>query len=643
MLRPPIRWLVYIATGILATSALFILLFDWNWLRGPIERIVTEQTGRKFEIKGDLDVDLGWPHTRIQVNEVTFANPDWAKKPLMLAIKHIDAEVIVPQLFQRTLVLGLVRLKQPNVNIEESRDGRKNWLLDREQRDSKSQIEIRRLVLDQGHIEYESPLRNISVQADLSTRQAAPSKNSPADGIVFTAQGRFRGLPLKANGGGASLLTLSDTTLPFPLHINAEIGRTHLSAAGKVTGLVRWTAADLKVSLRGDSLDQLYPLIGIALPRTPVYRTQGRLIRSAQTWRYQKFTGIIGKSDIAGDFQVTSGGKRPFLQGNLTMQLLDLTDLGALVGSDSKTSASKAVSSENASNNGGVLPSQPFRTARWNSVDADVKIQAKHIKRARALPIEDLQTHIKMRDAVLTLDPVNFGIAGGSLTGALTLNGRQDPIQGRVRLGARKIKLNKLFPTVKLTKTSIGQVNGQAELAGTGNAVDKMLASADGKVALIVEGGEISKLMMETIGLHLWEMLQLKITGDKVIGINCVVADFGVKQGVMKANTLIFDTQITTITGSGTIDLAQEKLNLDLQPHTKVFSPLALRSPIYIRGSFAKPQASIDTTKVAMHGAGALILGAINPLLSLIPLMDTGPGKNSECGRLIRQAKQAPR
>lgn len=656
MLRRTTRWLAYILAATTLVSVVFIIMFDWNWLRQPIARVVTEQTGRTLEINGDLNVKLGWPLTRIQVTDVTFANPAWAKQPLMFAIKQIDADIVVPQLFKRHFVLSAVRLRQPNVYIEESRDGRKNWLFDRQQRDDKAQIEIKRLVLDNGHIEYASPLRNISLKATLSTQQVNPKNAASTDIIVFTAQGRFKDFPLKASGSGGSVLTLSDEATPYPLNIDTRIGHTRLRAVGTVTSLLRWTAVDLNLTLSGASLDQLYPLIGIALPRTPAYLTKGHLMHLAQQWRYEKFTGRIGKSDIAGNFQVERSGKRPFLQGNLTMQLLDLADLGALVGMGSSTTGARPdqkpddttqqtteQQSTNVSKQRDVLPKLPFRTGRWSSVDADVKIRAKRIQRARALPIENLATRIQMRDAVITLAPLNFGVAGGILAGAITLNGQHDPIQARVKLGARKIMLNKLFPTVKLTKTSIGQVNGEADLTGTGNAVDKMLASANGKLALVVEGGEISKLMLETIGLHLWEMLQLKITGDKAIKINCAVADFGVKQGVMQINTLVLDTQITTITGRGNIDLKQETLNLDLQPHTKVFSPLALRSPIYIRGSFAKPQASIDKTKVALRGAGALILGAINPFLTLIPLIDSGPGKNSECGRLIHQAQQPRR
>ena len=199
--------------------------------------------------------------------------------------------------------------------------------------------------------------------------------------------------------------------------------------------------------------------------------------------------------------------------------------------------------------------------------------------------------------------------------------------------------LNQLFPTIKLYRTRIVQVNGVCALHGHGNAVSKMCSSSVGKVVLLIDGGEISKLMLETAGLHLWEILQLKLTGDKVIKLNCAVADFNVKKGVLQTRTMLLDTEITTITGTGDIDMAQETLNLDLVPHTKVISPIALRSPIYIRGKFSKPAISIDKTKVALRSAGAIALGVVNPFLAIIPLLDTGPGKNSECGLVIEEAK----
>lgn len=55
------RHAVRTALGALALGLLALaLLWDWNWLRGPVEWRVEQQTGRRFVIGGDLDVDLGW-------------------------------------------------------------------------------------------------------------------------------------------------------------------------------------------------------------------------------------------------------------------------------------------------------------------------------------------------------------------------------------------------------------------------------------------------------------------------------------------------------------------------------------------------------------------------------------------------------
>ena len=169
-----------------------------------------------------------------------------------------------------------------------------------------------------------------------------------------------------------------------------------------------------------------------------------------------------------------------------------------------------------------------------------------------------------------------------------------------------------------------------------------MLASSNGKLGLVVSGGEISRLMMEKAGLHLWEILQLKVTGDKLVKLRCGVADFDVKHGIMHADAAIFDTEVTTIVATGDIDLGEEKLDLTLNQKTKNTSPVALRSPIYVRGSLARPIVEVDKGRVAARGLGAIALGIVNPLLALIPLNDAGPGKDSDCRQLVLEAKAMP-
>ena len=639
-----LQWIVGVVLAPVVLAVLFIAIFGWDWLRGPIERMTAEKTGRVLAINGELTVKFGWPWPRIHADAVTFANPGWAREKQMVAADAVEIALDLPQLLRQNIVFPEVWLRRPVVFLEQGADGRRSWLLDRKQQDEGARIRIDRLMLDQGTLGYDDAGQKTSIRAELSTL-STPAGSSTGSGVAFSAHGQYKSLPLKVVGSGGPVLALRDDSTPYALKIDATVGRTRARADGTITSLLKLSAVDLRLALSGDDLQQLYPLLGIALPATRAYATEGHLLRSGTTWRYEKFSGRVGASDIAGTLQVATGGKRPALTAELVSRLLDLKDLGPMIGSRPGNVASVAGQSAQRVPPRGrrVLPDLPFKTDRWDTVDAEVKLSAKTIRHATELPLEDLETHLSLRDSVLTLDPLNFGMAGGQLNAVLALDGRKDPIQAHAKVRARKILIAKLFPTIELNKTSVGQINGEFDLAGQGNSVGRMLASSNGKVGLVVAGGEISKMMMEKVGLHLWEILELKVTGDRQIKLRCAVADFDVRQGIMHTDALILDTEVTTIIGTGSIDLGQEKLDLTLNQKTKNTSPFALRSPIHVRGNFAQPEVGVDKARVAARALGAIALGMVNPLLTLIPLIDAGPGKDSDCGQLVREARALPR
>jgi uncharacterized protein involved in outer membrane biogenesis len=648
-----LKWTAAVLIAVPLLAFVFVLIFGWNWARGPIERKVTEVTGRQLVIAGDLSVKLGWPAPFVHARRVTFANPAWAKEPQMVAVEDAEFTIDLSELLRKRLAFPEVRLVQPVVFLEQAADGRKSWLLDREQSDESARIPIGRLTLDRGRLGYDDVKQKTSVLADISTQNAQGGAED-ATGIVYSVKGKYKGLDLTAKGSGGSVLKLNDNTLPYPLRVDATVGGTTIKADGTITSLLKFVAMDMQLAVRGQSLAHLFPLFGIPFPETNPYRTAGHVVHSGTTWRYDRFTGAVGKSDLAGSLLVEragmhAAGTRPFLRADLTSKLLDFEDLGPLIGAKQTVAqktekparpAKPSAQSPAAKAGTNVLPDIPFKTDRWTAVDADVKLRAQTIRRAKQLPIENLNTHLKMQNAVLTLDPLDFGIAGGHLRGLISLDGSKNPIRARARIAARKLQLAKLFPTVEISKASIGEVNGEFDLQGTGNSVGRMLATADGRAGLLVANGQISELLMQAVGLHLVEMLQLKLSGDKRINLHCGVADFGVKDGVMEANALIVDTDVTTVLGRGSVDLGHERLDLTLAPKTKRFSPVALRGPIYVRGPFSKPKVELDIPRVAARGGGALLLGLVNPLLALLPLVEPGPGVDPKCAQLVEQVRK---
>ena len=640
-----LKWVGGCLLVIILLIVLIIAFFNWNWLRGPIERMATEKTGRQLVINGDLSAHLAWPRPLFRAEHITFANPPWAKEKQMVAVDGVEFTIDLSELLMKNVVLPEVRLERPIVFLEQSADGRKNWLFDHDQKNEDSRIHIDHILLDRGRISYDDPVKMISIQSEIST-QGEHKDGTAKTGIVFSAKGQYQGLPLAVHGTGGPVLALRDEAMPYPLKIDATIGHTSAQADGTITSLTKISAIDLNLVLRGDSLADLFPLIGIVLPETPAYFTKGHLMHREQKWRYENFGGKIGKSDIAGMLHIDTGGKRPFMQGELVSKLLDLADLGPLIGARQGSLAEAAKQPAPSGQTtiiaakARVLPDEPFNTDRWNAMDADVKLRAKSIRRAKALPIEDLVVHLKLRDSVLTLNPLNFGLAGGDLVAVVSLDGQQNPIRAHAKVQAKKLLLGKLFPTVDLSKASIGEINGAFDITGKGNSVAHMLATSNGKLGLVIAGGEISNEMVEIIGLDLWEWLRFKLKGDQPTQIRCGVADFSVKNGVMAANALVLDTMDTNIGGTGTIDFGKETLDLTLNPQPKDKSPVSLRGPIHIRGTLVKPDVQLDKVNLAKRGIGAVLLGVINPLLALLPLIETGPGLDSDCGRLIQKAKE---
>ena len=616
--------------ALLLLAALWVAVFGWNWARAPLQREVQARTGRALVIEGDLHVGLGWPLLRVQVQGLHFANPAWASEPQMLVADSADLTVDLPALWRGRLVVPQVHVRQPVVMLELAADGRKTWLLDTGQRDESARVTIGRVVLDHGQLGFDDPALKTHLRIAVDTPDATTGA------LVFKATGRFKDQPLTAQGSGGPVLALRDESVPYPLQIEASVGPTHLRAEGHVTGLLTLAGVDLRVDLRGDSLASLFPLLGVGLPRTHKFATAGHLVRQGTTWRYDKFSGRVGRSDVAGSLQVERAGPRPFLRGEVRSQRLDLEDLAPVVGAHATPAAGAASAAVR------VLPDLPFVTERWRAFDADVTLHAKSLLLSHARSLGELSAHVQMQDAVLSLLPLDFAAAGGHLSANIQLDARKGEIQGSAKIQARQLMLGQLLPVLAAPNSRIGGVNGELNLAGHGDSVGRMLATADGHGRLVMGPGVVSRLLMEKMGLHLLEILQLSIAGDQAIALRCGLADFDLKQGVMTPRTLLLDTDVSTVTGSGRIDLAQETLDLTLVPHSRKLSVIALRSPIHVGGRLGAPVVSLDKQRALARGAGALALGLLNPVLALLPLVETGPGLDNECGRLLAPQPSAP-
>jgi len=287
-----------------------------------------------------------------------------------------------------------------------------------------------------------------------------------------------------------------------------------------------------------------------------------------------------------------------------------------------------------------VLPDATLDFERLRAMNADVKYTADRIRNVRELPLDKGSVQVKLKDGVLTLDPLKLGIAGGNVAGAIRIDATQNPADIRASLDVRAMQINRLIPKVETLKTSFGRLDGRINLSGRGNSVASWLGGASGDVAAITGRGQFSNLLLEYLGLDGGEIIKFLLEGDHNVTLRCAAVAFDVEKGVMNGRSLVFDTTDTVFNATGNVNLANETMDIVVRQQPKDVSILALRTPLVVRGTFASPKAGVEAGPLATRGAAAVALGLINPLLALAATIETGPGHDADCQEVLAEAKQ---
>lgn len=623
-----LKWMGIVIALLVLAGVLLVAFFDWNWLREPLSSMISKKLDRRFEIKGDLSVDVSMT-PRITVNQIELDNTAWGRQPEMLSLDRLEFSVRLKDLLGGKVVFPEIRLSDPRLFLERNSKGQNNWTFDtaeKEDEDSATTIpKIGLLVIKDGKLVYRDPKTEVDLL--VSTGVASASQQY----LMIKGKGRYEEANLKIEATGGSLSSLEKKEVPYPISIELDLGKTMIRAKGTVKDPAQFEDPDLKLLLKGPDLSELQPLIGVSLPETPPYELTGRVTRKGEQWNVGDFRGEVGSSDLSGNLGYITRGQRPFLRADLTSKKLDMKDLAGFLGADPtpKKEESKR-----------LFPDDPYNPEALRAGDADVKLRSKNIITPN-LPIDEFVAHLKLDRGQLTLDPLNFGIDIGQITSRISLDARKKKIATKADLEIQKVPLKRLLADTPFAEESGGRFLGRANLTALGNSVAEMLGYSDGDVALIMENGRISNLLVELIGLDIARSLMLVLTNDPSIPIHCIIADFSVEKGLMSTQLLIVDTNKTNIMGQGGINLRDETLDLVLTTYPKTPTILSAQAPLIAKGPFKEPNVYPDPKTLAAKAAASFALGAaLTPAAAIIPWIELGLAKDTECGALIKAAKK---
>jgi uncharacterized protein involved in outer membrane biogenesis len=674
----------------------------WPFLVGPVQRQLARTLDRRVvfgSVPGEsTGIRIGLiGSVRVAADSIEIGAPAWSANPHMLLARDARLELGYFDLW-RTWRGGPLRIRELEArelegNLERLADGRASWQFGKNIDSDKGERPpalptFDRLRVGDGHVGYRDAVLPAALDARFalsdgnmtgpaagaaSAASMPPAVPAASGGILVRAGGAAAGasavaanvrlvpgetgLRLNATGkykklpvfidlrtaGVLGLLERGRDAHEQPLSVRATIGGARMSFDGTTTDPLHFAALKGRFKLSGPSLSVVGDALGITLPTTPAFDTHGTLAEDAGLWKAVFDAADIGSSRLNGAFTYDTRRKVPLLAGRLAGSRVLLADLGPAIGTPAAGGGDEANGKVAAP--GRVIPDKKFDLPSLRAMDANVLIDIAMFDPGTDLiePLRPGRAQLLLADGVLTIADFEGVTAQGRLAGYLQLDGRGERALWTADL--RMLGLN-LEQWLRLKRRGgappyvSGKLDALVKVKGSGRSTAEILASLEGEIRMHVRDGAISHLAVEAGGIDVAQALGVMVKGDDALPILCNVADLDVVKGVARPKVMVVNTKDSTIWVDGTASLRDESLDLRAVVSPKDISPLTLRTPVHVKGTFGKPAVSLELGKLAGKAGAAGLLALLNPLAAVIPFIDPGAKNDAarndaECANLV--------
>jgi uncharacterized protein involved in outer membrane biogenesis len=606
-----------VCAALVGGAALYVHFYGLNWARGPLSRVLGAKLGRPVRIAGDLEVALG-TRPRIAAHGVRVDNAPWAGPRPLFTAEAVALRFHLWPLLRGRWLFESTEFEGARLSLIRNEAGDVNWRDDRPRRATRPVLFSlpRDIVLLDSRVTYTDRTSGRTLDFEFDRLRARGAEGAD---YAVRGRGRYNGHALEVSGLlGPWEVFWNDQ--PYPVRLDFAAGETRARLHGRFARPRELDGLDAALRLNGRSLDELWELFALPLAETPPYAVSGRFTRDGNVFGLHGFSGALGRSDLRGTLSVAlRRPRRPLLRADLRTRSMDLADFRGFWGARPAAARSAAAA-------GPVFPDRPFSFTKLRAMDASVDFRAASVRGARLL--EDARLSLQLDGGRLRLAPLDLGFAGGRLRSRAIIDARSEPAVLGGDLVLSSIDLARLMQGMTIGAKASGTIGGRARLETSGDSLRKMAEHLDGDLGFVLADGRLGETALELVAVDFGEALVAELWGDKAAPIRCLVGTFDADHGRLTARNLLLDSDDVRITGEGTVDLANERVDLTLHQHPKDFSIGTLRSPIDIEGGLRTRRASVRKSGLVRRAGAALALGTlVNPLAALLPLVELGRGE----------------
>lgn len=646
---------------VVVTVYLIFASYDYNTLKPEISRAFQDATGKELTLGGDISLKIGLTPTLV-VRDVTIQNAPWGSQPELARIKRLEIKVRFFPLLAHRLDLIRVILIEPELLLETDTSGKSNLAIDVPVKDRTaekrtdtggwglSRITFEEMRIEKGRITY---INHESKKSYTATVTVFTAGSTGPFGGPIRIEGKvvYNGESFEITGTVGSLAAFADPALAWPVSLKLSTGDAVLTLDGSVNDPLARRGLRLYFTLKSNDLSGLRRLSGLAkLPRLKgPLDISGRIIDTGKdAYSISDLKIMEGDNDLGGSVDLNLAGERPTVKATLSARKLDLRRYIGKGPDAVKTSTDR----------GKIFPGEPLPFQALGKADVRVTLRASQV----LLPevgLNDVNMGLTLKDEILDVNSLKAFLGKGSVDARLSVKP-----QGKTVLLTSSVKLHKvdiayLANIVKAASGVEGNLDADIDVKARGSSVAGLMGSMTGKAVFLMGKGRMHQKFVDLLGSDLSSsVFRLVNPFDKekpYAAINCFVGAFTMNNGLVRATTLVLNTQYMVVVGDGTINLKTERLNLSLRPVPKEgigasaigklgISASELTRPFKLGGTLARPRLAIDPTRTAIAlGAAIGSMTLFGPAAIAAALMGKTSDEETSCSAAISAAKRGVR
>lgn len=619
-------------TVIVAVLLIIPAFFDINDYKPRIQEELTEITGRKVILGGDLDLSL-FPWAGVSVSNLTLENPPGFDEEKFVSIKSFEARVKLLPLLSKDIRIKRFVVKEPHIILVKNSQGKVNWEISGkssepdQQKSTKNKenggfipadLTVNEFAITDGSVIYiDEEAGNRTKVEDIDFIIQKIFLDKP---VSFEFDAMALGIPISLDGS-IGPLGKEIGEKDIPLDLNLIISRQiEANISGKLESPVKKPGVNLKLHLKPFSIRKLFDALDIGgmIETSDPSALTNVSMKASITGNSEKLTvtkALLELDDSKVEFSATAKEfTKPVASFDIYLDHVDFdrylpaakqSPFGTVSEGGSKSSAAQ----------------KPFDYSKLRQLTVKGDIRADKIKIKNAV-LENMLVKLTGKNGQFKIDSLSMNLYQGELKVIGSLDLKQEKPRSQMEINGNNIEVGPLMSDFAQNDFIEGSAQIDASLTTKGDNIDSVLKHLNGNCVFLFEDGAIK-------GLNLYDMVQtikavyLKFKGSKSLpdgdfggrtDFSRIHAPFEIKNGLAATTNTMLTAPALRLKATGNADLVNQTLDFKIEP--KFVATVqgqgdkedrsGVKVPVLVQGSFSSPVFRPDMKSIVKEGLNLL-------------------------------------